>query len=370
MEKKLRILVLTSESRMISNRLWGAARELIDDLLVVGPDDTDESLPAGHIALPATGLRSNKLTFWHLQGLSGVIKGFKPDLIHVNNELWGVTVLEVASFGRPFVVLGAENLFHGEGVIARIRMGIAERIIPRLAGYASWNIAGVRHVAARREASFPELVCPAIIPPSEFVPSSWQPHEAGQPRKLLLIGRLEEEKGFDKVIQAVGRLSDKGAYQIHLCGTGPQGEALQAQADSLGVDLRRHGFVSPEEVAELMTHMTCAVQPSQTVTNWAEQFGRTVAEAMTVGLPCLVSDSGELPNVVNDPECVFPESDVVALSEKIDWLCSSAERLTRKSLLQAAEANRWAPGPAAAAMVDFWRRCLAHHQQTCGLETK
>lgn len=357
------MLVLTSESRAVSNRLWEAARERVGDLLVVGPQDTDEVLPAGQIALPTTGPRRNKLTFWHLQGLRGVINGFRPDLVHVNNELWGVTALEMLAMPQPFVVLGAENLFHSRGAVPRIRMGLADRVIARLCGYASWNQAGVDHVAARREPGFPTLVMPAIIPPAEFVPNSWKGQAEGDTRDVLLIGRLEEEKGFGRVIDAIGMLPDRERYLVHLCGTGPLADDLQASARRQGVPLEYHGFVTPSEVAELMTQMTCVIQPSQTVANWAEQFGRTVAEAMTVGVPCLVSDSGELPNVVNDPECVFPEADTATLSARIDWLCADADRVVAKGARQAQEARRWTPEVASAELVAFWTQALQHSRR-------
>jgi glycosyltransferase involved in cell wall biosynthesis len=54
--------------------------------------------------------------------------------------------------------------------------------------------------------------------------------------------------------------------------------------------------------------------PSLTRSNWKEQFGRTLAEAMSCETPVIGSNSGEIPYVIGDAGLVFPEGNAQELS--------------------------------------------------------
>jgi glycosyltransferase involved in cell wall biosynthesis len=62
------------------------------------------------------------------------------------------------------------------------------------------------------------------------------------------------------------------------------------------------------------------VVPSRTKSNWKEQFGRVLIEAMACGVPVIGSDSGEIPNVIGDAGQVFPEGNAHALRRQISRL--------------------------------------------------
>jgi glycosyltransferase involved in cell wall biosynthesis len=52
---------------------------------------------------------------------------------------------------------------------------------------------------------------------------------------------------------------------------------------------------------------------------------------MTTGVAVLVSDGGELPLLVKDPESVFPQNDYQRLATKIDQLAGDRTLLQRKA---------------------------------------
>ena len=62
------------------------------------------------------------------------------------------------------------------------------------------------------------------------------------------------------------------------------------------------------------------VLPSRSRSNWKEQFGRVLIEAMASQVPVIGSNSGEIPNVIGDAGLVFPENDAPALSALIEGL--------------------------------------------------
>ncbi len=57
--------------------------------------------------------------------------------------------------------------------------------------------------------------------------------------------------------------------------------------------------------------------PSLTRPNWKEQFGRVLIEAMASGVPVIGSDSGAIPDVIDDAGLITPEGDIAALAEAI-----------------------------------------------------
>jgi glycosyltransferase involved in cell wall biosynthesis len=59
------------------------------------------------------------------------------------------------------------------------------------------------------------------------------------------------------------------------------------------------------------------VLPSRSTPSWIEQFGRVLIEAMACGIPCVGSDSGEIPHVLGDAGLVFREGDSAALRDQL-----------------------------------------------------
>jgi glycosyltransferase involved in cell wall biosynthesis len=85
------------------------------------------------------------------------------------------------------------------------------------------------------------------------------------------------------------------------------------------------------------------VLPSRATPKWAEQFGRVLVEGLSLGVPFIGSDSGEIPWVlhVTDGGIVVPEGDVAALRRALVRLRGSpavrhqmAERGRERALAQ------------------------------------
>ena len=282
----------------------------------------------------------------------------------MNGELWGLTAQESLLWDVPVVVHGAENLWeHGGRLERAIRRRLASRAVYRIAGYASWNQAGADHVAGVAKArgrSLPTVVLPAIVPPPPFHVQPWRPPvlDNGVPLDVLLVGRVVAMKGFSDAVEAASRVTRR-PVRVTLAGDGPELGSLVAQANRLHVELRVLGSISTERLAATMGRSHVQVQPSLTTNYVVEQFGRSVAEAMTVGLPCLVSDSGELPLVVGrDPRAVFTEGDVGQLAGLLMELADSPEKLDQLSLHQMHLARRYGPTEAGSTMLDFWAELL------------
>jgi glycosyltransferase involved in cell wall biosynthesis len=360
-----RVLVVTTSLLPGYNDLWRAARPHVGELIVVGARFGAHKPPHGEVAL--TEVDAGRGLIWrHLRGLRGVVRAFRPDLLHVNGELWGLTAQELLTSSCPVAVHGAENIWEHGGVIERVlRRRLVDRAVSRISGYASWNHDGAEHVRALRRTSdggdLPTLVLPAVIPPEPFRAASWRPPERPEdlaPVEVLLVGRAVPAKGFDTVIEAAARL-EPGAVRITMCGDGVGLAELVRLAAARRVELTTLGEVQPDEIAALLQSSHVLVQPSRTTPEWAEQFGRTVAEAMMVGTPVVVSSSGELPHLVgNDPRAVFTENDASQLAQRLSELTADPGSLAALSRDQRTLADRYLPDTSARAVVDFWAKTI------------
>jgi glycosyltransferase involved in cell wall biosynthesis len=360
-----RVLVVTSSLLPGSNDLWHAARSEVRALTVVGARPRSHQLGRDEVGLHQVDAGLG-LIWRHLVGLRTFLRSFQPDLVHVNGELWGLTVQELLTSPCPVVAHGAENLWeHGHSVERALRRRLVERAVARIDGYASWNHAGAEHVRDVRRrhdgAEIPTLVLPAIIPPEQFRAVSWRApvrRDALAPLELLLIGRAVPAKGFDTVIEAAALL-ERGSVRITLCGEGGSLGDLVSLAAARGVPFTTLGKVAPDEIATLLQSSHVLVQPSRTTSEWAEQFGRTVAEAMVVGTPVVVSSSGELPRLVaEDSRAVFPEGDAAQLAERLRALMADPDSLVALSRDQQALARRYHPDASGRAVVDFWAKTM------------
>ncbi|RYX83087.1 glycosyltransferase family 1 protein [bacterium] len=128
--------------------------------------------------------------------------------------------------------------------------------------------------------------------------------------KLVCIGRLVEEKGFDLAIKALARLlPDFPELRLTIAGDGSARRDLEALAQELGVsDLVDFvGWVNPEDMPQLLNTATIVVMPSR----WREAFGLVALQAAQMARPIVATRVGGLPEVVRHGETglvVEPES--------------------------------------------------------------
>ena len=136
----------------------------------------------------------------------------------------------------------------------------------------------------------------------------------------LVFGRGDNEdfelKGYDIAAQAVANLNDK-TYQLMFVGA-PDGEEETVKDNLLECGISRNqltvrGFrESREELGRLFCEADLAIMPSRT-----EGFGLAALEALSAGLPILVSDNSGLGKAL--AEIPFGTSFVVESDEPEEW---------------------------------------------------
>jgi glycosyltransferase involved in cell wall biosynthesis len=185
--------------------------------------------------------------------------------------------------------------------------------------------------------------------------------QAGR-RQILFAGRLVESKGVDQLITSLAQL--ERSVQLHLAGDGPARPALQAQVAALGLQERVtfHGWVANQDIWRLYRQAQLFVHPGR----WPEPFGRTVLEAMALGLPTVASNTGHPPVLLGAEGLLFEPGNVTALTASIR---TALDRYPERVELAAGVAERAAEfdyGRVTPRLVQAYERALAGSARRLG----
>jgi glycosyltransferase involved in cell wall biosynthesis len=258
-------------------------------------------------------------------GIGRIIRSFKPDILHIDEEPYNWVTLHAAILGR---MAGAKVMFFSWQNLYR-RYPIPFRMI-ELSNYrlCEAGVAGNREaveVLRRKGYRGPIDVIPQFgVDPEIYRP---QKHWDVSDRPIIgYAGRLVNEKGVDVLIEAVARMKSR-APRLQIIGNGSERSRLEHLATYKGIRDRVtfRGQVASADMPEALRSLDLMVIPSRTRPNWKEQFGRVIIEAMASGVPVLGSNSGEIPNVIGNPDLVFPEDNVESLTRKLEQLVQDHE---------------------------------------------
>ena len=130
---------------------------------------------------------------------------------------------------------------------------------------------------------------------------------------IVSVSRLEGEKGHRDLFQAMNLLAAQGiSTRLNLIGDGSCRKKLEEDAKELNIGVEFMGAVTDRElVFEVLSKSDIFVLPSHT-----EGMPRALLEAMAVGLPCIGSRVGGVPEVL-ELDWMVPSSQPDALAKKI-----------------------------------------------------
>jgi colanic acid/amylovoran biosynthesis glycosyltransferase len=149
---------------------------------------------------------------------------------------------------------------------------------------------------------------------------------AGEPLRLVTVGRLVERKGIANAVRAVAELVRSGVdVEYTIVGDGPLSAVLIHLARELGVAerVRIIGSVSHGAVAAILARSHIMVAPSMTASDGdMEGIPVAIMEAMASGVPVVSTVHGGIPELVDDDVTGYlvPEGDVHALATRLENL--------------------------------------------------
>lgn len=247
--------------------------------------------------LQALGERNLDRIFWLQRMLAALRRDFKPDLVH--NYFLGPSTLFLQATARVHAAPSLVTL-HLDLAASEHHLSVESETLGRSTLLAAeWVVACSAALLGDARRLLPE-----IVPSSSAIPNAldWpalapEPLTFDPPR-LLCLGRLARQKGFDLAVEALPELADRfPGVRLIVAGDGDQGAALRAQAAALGVAelVDFLGWVGPGEVPALINTCTMLLMPSRfeglpLVAVQAAQMARPVVATPVHGLAEVVVD--------------------------------------------------------------------------------
>ena len=224
--------------------------------------------------------------------------------------LWPVLLVR-----RPWVVSHHSWYCRSDG-----RIAWQDRLKRFLLRFAAVSISVSGAMAA-------DLATPSVVIPNAYRDDLFRIlPEVERRRDLVFLGRLVSDKGADMLIEALGRLAERGFRPgLTIVGDGPEITALEAQAARLRVagQIEFTGTRKDGELVRLLNEHHVLVVPSR----YDEPFGVVALEGIACGCVVVGSAGGGLPQAIGPCGRIFRNGDLDGLVAVLGDLLGNPEDL-------------------------------------------
>jgi glycogen(starch) synthase len=266
------------------------------------------------------------------EACADLLDNFAPDVIHLNTVMRGAMgfLLQQRRRRRPAVLTLHNACLHQH---ARTLGPAMLKNVDCLAAISEHMRAYLLSCDRQLEPKI-QVILNALPTPVE------EPAPLSAPARLLALGRLVPEKGFDLAIGAFAQIaSDFPDAILTIAGQGKAHENLLRLADETGCSARIHfpGWIVPDEIAGLINRHSIVLMPSR----WDEPFGLVALQAAQMGRPIIAARVGALPEIVVEEITgkLVERENVPALSQALRYLLETpplGEKLGRQASLHVA----------------------------------
>jgi glycosyltransferase involved in cell wall biosynthesis len=199
-------------------------------------------------------------------------------------------------------------------------------------------------------------ICPPGAP-------AWTPIARRAPAgHILFMGTVEPRKNVTALLRAYAMLIARRPDVPELAIAGKVAPACQSVLDEIAKPplagrVRHVGYVSGAERERLYREASMLVLPS-----FDEGFGMPALEAMTLGLPVVVSNRGALPEVVGDAGILVDAEDHGGLADAMERLLTDHALAARNAEAGIVRAKRFTWEATAAGLLDAYGSALERRQ--------
>jgi glycosyltransferase involved in cell wall biosynthesis len=286
------------------------------------------------------------------RALRELVRRRRPALVHAHSSKAGALVRlavgpEVPVIYTPHCFAFAAGFGAGQRAAYRVVEQLLVRRATAVVAVSAWEHA--QAVSALRGLSRRIVLIRHGVPPADPAePPAWVPGWARGRPVLGFLGRVEEEKGPVRFVQAFARACEDPAFTACglVVGDGTAEAAVHAEiaATGLGERLRHEPFGG--RMGPWLAALDLLVLPSR----W-ESLPLAILEAMQAGVPVLSTDVGGVGEAITDgvTGCLVPPGDEAALARAMAQLAADP---VRRAALAAAARERVQRDFATQRMVD------------------
>ena len=236
----------------------------------------------------------------------------KPDAILAFGENSNPSVL-LATWGINIPVYVSDRM-HPKARLPKHTFWLKKRLYPKAAG-----IVAQTNLAKQVMQGYLKRSNIVVIPnPVNVIKRK----ELSKKTSIVAVGRLEKVKGFEYLIRAFAKIDAPG-WKLNIVGDGSLMPSLKDLAAQLGVnqEVTFHGHLN--DFREQVSEASIYVLPSL-----KEGFPNALLEAMSVPLPCIVTDfMGANNEIIQDGDngLIVPVGDADAMAMEIKRLIEHPE---------------------------------------------
>lgn len=169
--------------------------------------------------------------------------------------------------------------------------------------------------------------------------------------RIIFIGRFDKKKNLDLIFKAMPQILKIFPNLIlDIAGNGTKKEVRRVEhiiaTLGIGRNVEMHGWIGSEQIQELLANSRLLILPSEN-----ENFAIVVAEALSAGIPCVVSKNVGLAEIIqkNNAGEVIGELNPNSIAEGILKVLLGDRQKLRSAAFRSAEisldwsdiANRW-----------------------------
>ncbi len=170
-----------------------------------------------------------------------------------------------------------------------------------------------------------------------FYSEEWE-MSSSMPDRLFSLSGNAPFKGAVTLVEALIMINNnrQEPVTLHLAGVDQDSLVGKTILEKVrNADLQDHvkllGRIGPDQIIREMMEARAFVLPSH-----MDNSPNSLAEAMIVGMPCIASDAGGIPSMIDDGETglIYPHRDPKSLSKQINLVLdqpSTAQRLGKKA---------------------------------------
>jgi glycosyltransferase involved in cell wall biosynthesis len=297
---------LRSPRSLSGSSAWGARPHVEARLDETPPVYRWRAWSLGAASVPALMRRGARRLLRELEGAPR-----RTDVVHAHFSFGGGDAASVIAeaLDAPMVITEHSSEFARGLVVGRRRDAILDSLdrADALIVVSPALAEDVRRVTGRASTMIPNVVDVDSFPARTRRPGGTDRFE------IVTVGSLQHKKGYDLLVRALADLPSDD-WRTTIVGDGRERNRLRTLADELGLASRIEfsGVLSRDRIMQALMDADVFVSSSR-----QETFGVAVAEALSVGVPVVVTPGGAA-SFVEPPYGLVVPAEPAAISAGID----------------------------------------------------